>query len=599
MLDPDTRSFYADVLRPPPGYAFDTAVGTTYTLDLATLLTVPLSLVLFHGPNQEEALRDPIAILEALRRTTRRIRVFCQRGRTHAPVRGHSLFPLLEPVVREVVTPNGGAFHPKLWLLRFASPDPAEPPLLRLAILSRNLTADRCWDLSLVLEGRPGGGRRIRNRPVAKLLRHLAGQSGGDPFDFDSLIGDLEKTEWELPGEYEEVTFHVTGLDRKPWLPERSDRLVVISPFVSDGAVRRLAGTTREPVALISRPDELMTLSCEARQAFARVRVLADGAETEDGEEPATDSVEQLHGLHAKAFIAKRGWYTHLYVGSANATDAAMTGGLNVEIMAELKGRASQVKSLDDLLGSDGFGSVLEDFVQPDEGAVVDAEQVAAELALEEARRSLCSSVARLACEGSADSWRLALRTQRPARLDGIASVRIWLVTQLPERAVDGRPLSHGEPVRLGPVARASITGFVAFELTAAAKPVSTRFVLNVPVEGMPSDRDAAVLRSIVSDPASFVRYLMLLLSGLREGEMAGLPLAGQGASGAWSTGAGFDDTPLLEDLTRALCRDPARLRSIQHLVSELRDGEDRAVLPEGFLEMWEVFASAIVTEQR
>ena len=42
MLEPQTRAALTEQLAPPPGYELVRAVGTTFTLDLATALTVPL-----------------------------------------------------------------------------------------------------------------------------------------------------------------------------------------------------------------------------------------------------------------------------------------------------------------------------------------------------------------------------------------------------------------------------------------------------------------------------------------------------------------------------------------------------------------------------
>ena len=43
MLEPEERSLLFDALRPPLGYQLDTAVGTTYSLDLLALATVPVA----------------------------------------------------------------------------------------------------------------------------------------------------------------------------------------------------------------------------------------------------------------------------------------------------------------------------------------------------------------------------------------------------------------------------------------------------------------------------------------------------------------------------------------------------------------------------
>jgi hypothetical protein len=41
MLEPDGRTLLLDALRPPLGYQLDAAAGTTYSLDLVSLLTAP------------------------------------------------------------------------------------------------------------------------------------------------------------------------------------------------------------------------------------------------------------------------------------------------------------------------------------------------------------------------------------------------------------------------------------------------------------------------------------------------------------------------------------------------------------------------------
>ena len=69
MLDPNLRNLYTDALTPPPGMVFDEGVTTTYTLDLTTLLTMPLQLILRRVENSDELLRDPVALLQALQQT--------------------------------------------------------------------------------------------------------------------------------------------------------------------------------------------------------------------------------------------------------------------------------------------------------------------------------------------------------------------------------------------------------------------------------------------------------------------------------------------------------------------------------------------------
>lgn len=138
MLDPDRRALYTDALRPPPGYRFERAVATTYSLDLQTLLTIPLHLALFSADGTlEELVEDGVALLEALRRTTDRVTVFAQSARLLAPRQPQVLFGLLEPTVIEVAPRSAtGVFHPKLWAIRFRN-RATDAERLRLLVLSR------------------------------------------------------------------------------------------------------------------------------------------------------------------------------------------------------------------------------------------------------------------------------------------------------------------------------------------------------------------------------------------------------------------------------------------------------------------------------
>ena len=120
MLDPSKRNLYIDALRPPFGFSLDRAIGTTYTLNLLTLLSVPLSFAKFEFKEKDEILKDPIKILEAVRSAVGKFHVFCQNGGIKVPGIMNPLFNYLEKSIIEVRSPHPeGIFHPKVWVLRF------------------------------------------------------------------------------------------------------------------------------------------------------------------------------------------------------------------------------------------------------------------------------------------------------------------------------------------------------------------------------------------------------------------------------------------------------------------------------------------------
>ena len=241
MLDPNSRSLLVDSLRSPAGYAFTHGIATTYTLDLTTLMSVPLHLALMSAGDRKEMLQDGVALLESLRRTTDKLSIFCQQGRIGAPNLPHVLYGLLEQCVVEVNAPHGGVFHPKLWVLRFQNLTSADDVLLRLLVLSRNLGNDRSWDLSLKVEGVPGKRTVSQNRSLAHLVASLPDLSNSIQSvrirEHCTLIAEeMLRTPWELPGKFESLAFHAIGLNKRPWLPKPSKRLAVVSPFVSASA---------------------------------------------------------------------------------------------------------------------------------------------------------------------------------------------------------------------------------------------------------------------------------------------------------------------------------------------------------------------------
>jgi hypothetical protein len=90
MLHPSDRRHLFESLRPPAGYTLDCAIGTTFTLDLLTLLTAPVAFTSFDLISEDERLRlHPQALLATLQQYAERISIFCQSGMI-APLRANN-----------------------------------------------------------------------------------------------------------------------------------------------------------------------------------------------------------------------------------------------------------------------------------------------------------------------------------------------------------------------------------------------------------------------------------------------------------------------------------------------------------------------------
>ena len=594
MLHPNSRNLYTDALTPPPGYIFDHAIGTTYTLDPLTLLTIPVHLGLAvrrRGTNP-----DSIDFLGALRQVADRITVYVQRGRMQVPHGENVLFSLLESMVVEVVSPGGGAFHPKIWVLRFTDTEGAKP-ILRLLVLSRNLTFDRSWDLCLQLEGQPRR-KKVANQPIADFIRDLPlfsinGVDDKKRIQAKNLADEVESAEWMLPENFDEVRFHV--IRNQPWRPAKSERLAVVSPFVTDLALKALVETTELAEALVSRGEEIDTLGNDPHKIFHEVLVLNDAAESEDGEDV---SKHDMLGLHAKVFITEKGNKTRLYVGSANATTPALINGKNVEVLAELVGYWAG--GINAFLGEAGIRKYVVDWVKSEPVEQSEEEQLAGKI-LDRVSQALANAQLRVGCvvTTSGDTWQLELRGNTTLDLDGVQTIRAWPITVSDSHSTNIHGLMGNKSISLGVYSPQSITGLIAFEITSELASLKARFTLNFPLDNPPEERETSLLQVILNNHEGFLRYLLLLLGEFGEGLRSNVGGEEGGANGQWSA-MGEDTLPLLEEMTRAFSRDPARLHEIRGIVERLESSVHGAkIVPEKFRILWPIFEKALSEERR
>lgn len=115
---------------------------------------------------------------------------------------------------------------------------------------------------------------------------------------------------------------------------------------------------------LISSSYELHKMEDESKEKFKEILVINDALF--DFKTNETESVKELDDvgsdLHAKMYFLEKGKNTELFLGSANATDAAFNQ--NVEFLVRLKGKTEQV-GIEQFLNSDddfGFRTILKEY---------------------------------------------------------------------------------------------------------------------------------------------------------------------------------------------------------------------------------------------
>lgn len=568
MLPPDARAILRDLLKPPAGHSLAHAVGTTFTVDLAAALAVPLSF----AARDLGATPDPVGVMEAVRSCSDRIDVFYQAGQAAVPPQASDVLAFLEPVLHPVTAPRRGhLFHPKVWFLKYLDPDGAAS--YRFLCSTRNLTNDRSWDAVISLDGAAGTRPAAGNAPLVRFLRILPGMAltplPKPRWDrLDSLAEELRRVVWELPDHASALSFHALGLGGPESQPDFSGyRRLVVSPFVDADGLATLIPDSRSSTVVVARPEHLDRL--ETVSANIELRVLSVLAELEDERAGG-----ELSGLHAKLTIVERARLAHLFLGSANATRAAYGG--NVEFLVEVVRGAAKYGVDAHLSAETGLGSLLEDY-QPQAPEPDPKEE--GRFALQNLLRSLAEQDWAVTVTPDAADHAVQLRTAASLPASS-ARITVELLTRRGEAV----GLVAGSPVDAAftAVTLADITPFLV--LTVEADGLRESSVVPGRLVGDPADRLDAVLARQVDTPEKFLRFLLLVLGLSGAGPLAGGG-SGSGGDGWWGTGGGA----VFELLARSLADNPGALDDLARIVERLsRTEAGLAILPAGFLSLWD-----------
>lgn len=607
-LGPTARVLLTDALRPPPGYSVDVAVGTTYTMNLVSLLLAPLSFALFdeidYGgwdqasePNgRSTAAVDPARVLDAATRYADRTTVFCQAGGIHARTTFWPLFAFIEDSVLEVIPPHDNAiFHPKIWAIRYVDQDQTTFAH-RLVVLSRNMTLDRSWDTAVVLDEASGG--QIDAAPAAEFLMRLPDLAVRQPIpearlrQIVDLADSIASATFAAPNPFTGGELLPIGMDDRPvWPFQSASKLLAISPFLTAPALNALGDVSADRT-IVSRPESLELVGSRALTGW-KAKVLQQRIETtaEDdvgAAQPAGAEVQEPRdGLHAKTFILDLGRRSMVVTGSANLTSTRWGGSVEFDVKLLGPTRACGVDAvLDGVEGVPGLAAVLDDAPDVTEYGVADP-SIATSYELEAFHRLLAVNEPVVAVEAfdgdGSDTSELVEATlslkvpQAPAG----STTRVWLAT-LP---ADIRPLADELRWR---IAIANVTPFIGLETTAGegAAKMTRRCMIKATLVGDLESRRQQVVRQILLKKQDAIRYLVFLLGDpeydLLLAELAGLyrHVPSEPSGGGWAEA----DPAILEALVRAVGRDSGALERVNKALPDIA-GE----LPTEFGPLWDV----------
>jgi hypothetical protein len=585
MLELNDTALLLDALRPPAGMQIEIAVGTTFTLDLTALLTIPVAATFDEAQRGE----DGADLLATLQRYADRTVLFCQAGAISVPPRYRAAHTFIEQTVVEVAKPDGGIFHPKAWMLRFGGGGRQRH---RIVVMSRNLTFDRAWDVLVRLDEEPGIPARsaVRSKGIVAFLEALPARAirGRLSSTQLSLLRDLASTlrraRFAVPEPFTSGKF-APLLGAKTGLPfyRGATSSLAVSPFLTAGAAARFTELSSGRVRVVSRAGAInSSASGLVGTEVLRIKdLLANVQDSVDGEDPA-EPTPAMRGLHAKVYVQDfAGSDSTVWLGSANLTDRAFR--TNVELLVELsgprrkvgtevvlernprKGNLSWLVEPVDLPGVDG----------PEDSEISEIEGVAYHLASQE-------FIIRYEAVGSdrPDLWTAKLSAAAWEPPAG-ATVKVELFSL----RRDSADFAGGEATWTDLI-RTEITPFVVFTVSRDAS--SRRVLIRAQITGDPPDRRGSVLAGAITSTDDFMRYLAALL-----GRPNGFG-AGGGTQGFEGWVGGLRGDRVLEDLLFTASRNPGSLASLDHTLRYLeRDPGTAGVVPPDFRKLWDAVYAA------
>ena len=366
MLAPEiNRLDYGEQLNPPSGFELDSAIATTYSLDLNALLAVPVALC-FNDSLDGDIKGEKLALLEAIGQLKDRFKIYYQKGNISFPSQFNRLFTLLEPYLHPLVPEQGAfsSFHPKLWLLRFVESESSKkkPKICyRLIVLSRNLTFDRSWDVAISLDGvlaKTSVKKKENNQWLTFIKKLLDEDKSFSPST--DIKKELDKIVWQSPHNFNEVKVLIGGgKNGRPINIEQqnNDEIMVVSPFLKSagGGINALQWLASFAVNgekyLFSRAEELDSVGVDKLKewnCYSINEAVVNGEERNEVGETSVGDEPLKQNLHAKLVINQINNKAYWHIGSANATTAAMgdtknSQPRNTEAMVSMVGAVSKV----------------------------------------------------------------------------------------------------------------------------------------------------------------------------------------------------------------------------------------------------------------
>lgn len=606
MLNPNNdRLDYGQILAPPAEYYLDFAVGTTYSLDLDALVGASLAMGLSEETDSE-LMNNPVCLLEALRSTGDKVALFCEGGQIHMPSKVTSLYVLLEKIVFSVKTAKHRglaafpSFHPKFWLLRYKNN--VGELLYRVVVLSRNLTFDRSWDITYYMDGKLTKTQTEKTRPVCDFLQYLTGFLPSNPNGrakaklIRGLIKELPFVNFEpAEKEFYDYEFLPNGIRKEdggyyqitetPLFKDTFHDVLIISPFLTGSILRGFNDRNNRSLIensryfLITREMSLGKLKPED---VSRFRIFTMRDTVVDGETAISDSSAEVQkqDIHAKVYMTRKYSDANLYLGSLNASHNAVHGNIEFMLLLRSKNRYLNIDKLSvDLFGAEKDGSDNPFQEVTLKNAIIDEE--------DERKKVLDGIIKDInRSNPKANVTQESEETYSVSVHFGKVDLKCCQVTVRP--LLSKKTEAFENDIQFDGLALTQLSEF--YSLSVSNDEFSTERVLIIPTNGLPEDREKAIVSSVVSDRDCFYRYIAFLLGddsilGVLEGNVV------EGESGVAQNRPVYRVPALYEKMLQTAANAPEKFKGIEYLMKTI--SED-GIIPDQFKALYETFKKAV-----
>ena len=544
MLNPKKKTehlLFSDFLTPPEGFPnLECVIATTYSLDISALISC-MVLLAFGNDIDGKLLKNKVSILSSLETLSKKMVVFCDSGQIKVSRSRNKEFALLlENIIFPVNLPkikgNYPSFHPKMWLLHFSNNHGENH--YRLVVLSRNISYDKTYDISLILES--GGIGECKEDDLKKTqkildyikyLKHITPVTEQQKKLIDALIGKMKKEKVcfkiddSVFDNYDIVPIYHTKkedslLFKQQLFKEKKKykKILIISPFISRDILlelkKKMDNNKRENIKIVTREKVLEDIPEECQREYLDkfefyklnpgivCSVLQD-VESFDGDEDTDETINDgLYDIHAKLFLLESKNAKDLIIGSANATNSAFL--MNHELVVKLSSEKKQL-SVNNFFNE--LNTEKKNFFVRMENCLSGDNVSAIQNTLENDIRLLSHIKASGTVRKYNGKYKVVLDFEEMPDIEGNAYIRML-------SSKEKKPFSKKISFDNLGVKDISEFFYISVKNKDQNKTIEMERIIKIPLDGLPNDeRKRQLINNVIDNSDSLAEYISLMLT--------------------------------------------------------------------------------------